>query len=189
MKRKRSRFYDLPAESPRKATRLAKRAKASRPKPRRAAVLFAVPEGMRRCPSCKQVLPLESFYRNTRKNAYSSKCRDCLIEYAREWAKKNREYLRRWRAANRRRWIEYRRRALSTPEARAKQQARSDFNVAVRRGRINRPSECSACGVKCRPEGHHDDYAKPLHVKWLCRPCHSLAHRLARRAKKTVDTS
>ena len=47
--------------------------------------------------------------------------------------------------------------------------------LAVRTGRLV-PGPCEVCG---RPdtEGHHDDYAAPLVVRWLCRPHHRALHR------------
>ena len=53
----------------------------------------------------------------------------------------------------------------------------SIYTSALRSGALNRPSECSVCGKKCKPHGHHTDYSKPLDVKWLCRKCHADAHR------------
>ncbi len=47
--------------------------------------------------------------------------------------------------------------------------------AAVRTGRIRRPSSCSECHEPCRAQAHHDDYAKPLEVRWLCRACHRIA--------------
>jgi len=41
---------------------------------------------------------------------------------------------------------------------------------------------CEECG-KTPAEGHHDDYEKPLSVRWLCRLHHKGHHAAQRRAK------
>jgi hypothetical protein len=43
---------------------------------------------------------------------------------------------------------------------------------AVRSGRLIRPSTCENCGLACKPEASHDDYAKRFEVAWLCHDCH-----------------
>jgi hypothetical protein len=48
-------------------------------------------------------------------------------------------------------------------------------NNAVRDGRlVRKPFE--GCGTTIRVEAHHDDYAKPLEVRWFCRTCHRAEH-------------
>jgi hypothetical protein len=50
---------------------------------------------------------------------------------------------------------------------------------AVRDGRIEKPSNCQRCRmstVSRRLHAHHDDYAKPLDVEWLCAKCHREEH-------------
>ena len=58
-----------------------------------------------------------------------------------------------------------------------KRQASTAVGNAVRGGRLIKPDHCEACGVcPARLHGHHDDYAKPLDVRWLCPKCHSQWH-------------
>lgn len=49
---------------------------------------------------------------------------------------------------------------------------------AVRDGRLVKPGSCEDCGsTPNRLHGHHDDYAFPLVVRWLCPGCHNKWHK------------
>lgn len=50
--------------------------------------------------------------------------------------------------------------------------AYSVLNNAVRKGEVLR-RPCEVCG---REDAHHDDYRKPLEVRWLCKPHHRDHH-------------
>jgi DNA-binding XRE family transcriptional regulator/ribosomal protein S27AE len=43
---------------------------------------------------------------------------------------------------------------------------------AIRSGELIRARSCERCGSGVHVIAHHDDYAKPLDVRWLCRKCH-----------------
>ena len=58
--------------------------------------------------------------------------------------------------------------------ARQRANARSYANVYLKRGKLVR-QPCEVCGADA--EMHHDDYSKPLDVRWLCRE-HHLDHHL-----------
>ncbi len=47
---------------------------------------------------------------------------------------------------------------------------------AVSSGVLVRPSNCSDCGRGRYCVAHHDDYSKPLGVRWLCQSCHAGFH-------------
>ena len=74
-------------------------------------------------------------------------------------------------------------RSLETPEQRAarlartkeKDAARSKFASHIQRGLIIR-QPCEICG-ETPAEGHHDDYDKPLEVRWLCFRHHRELHK------------
>lgn len=78
-----------------------------------------------------------------------------------EWREKNKElyvkWIRKWQLANR-----------------EKINAHAMVHRAVTRGKLERAKFCEKCGSnKGKMEGHHEDYSKPLEVKWLCRLCHA----------------
>lgn len=52
--------------------------------------------------------------------------------------------------------------------------ARAILNYAIKRGEIVR-QPCEKCGDPIS-EGHHDDYSKPLEVRWLCKTHHMKVH-------------
>jgi len=52
--------------------------------------------------------------------------------------------------------------------------ARAYANTYQRRGKLA-PMPCEKCGIE-ETVKHHDDYRKPLAVRWFCRPCHRAHH-------------
>lgn len=65
-------------------------------------------------------------------------------------------------------------------EARRRANARAYLHVYIKRGKVKR-GPCEVAGCKARAEAHHDDYDKPLEVRWLCTEHHRAHHK---RAKK-----
>jgi hypothetical protein len=54
---------------------------------------------------------------------------------------------------------------------------------AVRSGKLLNPQVCESCHGSVRfkdgrsgVQAHHDDYSKPLSVRWLCQRCHHAWH-------------
>ncbi len=58
-----------------------------------------------------------------------------------------------------------------------KQAARRKVMIAVKKGKLLKPTACSKCKRSVPVLGHHKDYSKPLVVEWLCRTCHAWAHK------------
>lgn len=66
-------------------------------------------------------------------------------------------------------------RARKTP-ATLKDIAHVMVTKTVKDGVLIRPDRCSICNALGRMNAHHDDYARPLDVRWLCHKCHYNAH-------------
>lgn len=57
-----------------------------------------------------------------------------------------------------------------------KVQARNATNYALITGFLNK-LPCEVCGTMKYLEAHHEDYSKPLEIRWLCRKHHAEHHR------------
>ena len=67
-----------------------------------------------------------------------------------------------------------RRRIHGTPEQKLKIAARDEVRKARLRGDLV-PQPCEVCGIQ-PTHAHHDDYTKPLEVRWFCRRHHGELH-------------
>lgn len=132
------------------------------------------------CFKCHEVLPLSAFYRHPMMgDGHLGKCKECTKRDVRANRRlkleKYREYDRdRFKNDPERRAAQYATAAEMAAKYPEKERARNAVNNAVRDGRlIRRP--CEVCGNP-KSEGHHDDYSKPLEVRWLCRVHHEAFH-------------
>ncbi len=130
------------------------------------------------CTECGVDKPLSEFRRKrTGKYGRQSSCKPCSNAKLDVWRAKAREqrlaYNREYYATARGREV------ISNYQARkpAKKVAQLALQRAIERGLIVRPERCEDCNGTNRVEGHHNDYAKPLEVRWLCRICHKAWHR------------
>lgn len=90
------------------------------------------------------------------------------LNAVRSWRKAHPDYMKNWRAANKNKVRQFEK------ETAHKYRARSAVLRAVRSGKIVKKS-CEVCN-ESRVQAHHEDYSKPLEVKWLCREHHEAHH-------------
>ena len=126
---------------------------------------------MKTCFKCKKRLPLDAFYRHSAMaDGYLGKCKECAkldvkANYKRRVEEKRAYDSVRTRTTDRRAAkLRYQQTARSKhPD---KNRARARVAYALRTGKIER-RPCEVCGDP-KSEAHHEDYAKPLDVRWLC---------------------
>jgi hypothetical protein len=131
------------------------------------------------CFKCGENKALTDFYKHSQmKDGHLNKCKCCA---KRDVHKHRDDNIERVRAYDRARGS--RQSAESLREYRAanpiKYAAHLLLNNRLRDGKLVKPDLCESCG-ECgehrRLHGHHDDYAKPLEVRWLCPACHHKWH-------------
>lgn len=125
-------------------------------------------ETIKACTWCWNEKPLTDFHRLKRAlDGRSSHCKVCHRKIARESFRKQYTGSRRLVLLER-----GRKRYAQNPRP-----ARVGYIVwaAIACGKLVR-LPCEECQVE-PAQAHHDDYDKPLDVRWLCGSCHSLLHR------------
>lgn len=136
-------------------------------------------EEIQECICCKIVKPLSEFYVHPQMgNGHLGKCKECIKAYQhihyRETIVKHALYERdRSKKKSRRaKALDYqRKRRANRPDRDA---AYRKVRYAIMSGNLER-KPCEKCG-DVNTEAHHDDYSRPLDVRWLCYGCHLLVH-------------
>ena len=152
---------------------------------------------MKKCFKCSQEKPLSDFYNHKdMADGRVNKCKSCNKKDVQDNYRANighyKEYERSrailpHRVLAREEYEKTEEGKASTAKAKRKWAKRNPIkrmashvvNNAVRDGKIIKPCNCSDCNSEpTRLHGHHDDYAYPLVVRWLCPGCHNKWHKL-----------
>lgn len=150
------------------------------------------------CFKCGERKPLSEFYKHPKMaDGHLGKCKictrrdtavrvNCLMKTDLAWvereAERCREKTRRKRLAG---WVSpAAKEGKKAWEKRNKIKKRAQGMVtrAILSGKLTR-EPCCICGDP-KTEGHHDDYSKPLDVRWLCKKHHDEVHREINRLRR-----
>lgn len=150
------------------------------------------------CFKCGECKPLSEFYKHPQMaDGHLGKCKTCtrrdtakrvdhLMQTDLEWIEKEmqrcREKTKRKRDAG---WLSPAAKAARLAWAkrnRVKTRAHAKVKKAIESGELTR-EPCCICGDP-KTEGHHDDYSKPLNVRWLCKKHHDEVHRELNRLRR-----
>jgi hypothetical protein len=149
---------------------------------------------MKVCRNCLIEKPLFDFYKHNKMlDGHLNKCKDCVKLRVNNHRAENVEAARKYdktrnskphRVAARKLYIQ-------TKEGKeAKKRAQQNYakrypltyaahivtSNAIKNGRLIKQNNCSVCESNIKVEAHHDDYTKPLDVRWLCEKCHKIWH-------------
>ncbi len=151
---------------------------------------------MKTCFKCGETKPATEFYKHKMMaDGLLGKCKTCAKRDVRENRAGKIEYYqaydrarsqsddRRMRAAEyaktpRGREITSKAKADWAARNTEKRVAHYQVSNAIRDGKLAK-APCEQCGAK-KAQAHHDDYTKPLDVRWLCTKCHATHHRKLR---------
>lgn len=137
----------------------------------------------RTCKACEIIKEQSAFYFNKVRNLFFGKCKDCYLAAKRKYREEHPELMRICDRANN---VRFRNTASGKRTVRKhsinwrnknplKRTAQRKVNNAIKCGRLVRKN-CEVCNA-AKVDAHHDDYEKPLTVRWLCRKHHVDWHR------------
>lgn len=150
---------------------------------------------MKVCLECNIEKPISDFYKHAAMaDGHLNKCSICVRARVTKHRKANLEKIREYdkQRSNQPHRVKARQEYVKTEIGKqAKTRATVAYNKrypmkyaahvitgnALRDGKLSSASNCSVCNSTTKIEGHHDDYTKPLHLRWLCEKCHKEWHR------------
>ena len=150
---------------------------------------------MKVCRECNIEKPLFDFYTHARmKDGHLNKCKVCVKSRVHKYTEVNSEKRKQWvrNYISSEKGKEKSAQYFSTEHGKAVKKRSSEnyrkryplkikanhlVAYALECGNLMKPSVCSECKSESKLEGHHDDYTKPLVIRWLCISCHKSWHR------------
>lgn len=146
---------------------------------------------MRICTSCNEFKDESAFYK-TSDGGIAAACKECAKARVRANYRRKRDDYREYERARALlpKRVKARAEYAASPQGRMrgnlakrrfiernplKRKAHAIVGNAIRDGRLLR-EPCEVCGTK-DAQAHHDDYGKPLEVRWLCTTHHAEWHR------------
>lgn len=148
---------------------------------------------MKRCFKCGESKSYGEFYKHPRmKDGHTNKCKECTkqavcenyrrnIDHYREYERERAMLPHRIDARKRYQLTEEGRKSLQKAKSRwrernhEKYKAHCKVSNAIRDGKLQK-KRCEECG-STNSHAHHDDYNKPLDVRWLCSMHHRQWHK------------
>jgi hypothetical protein len=133
----------------------------------------------KKCFKCNSVKPLNDFYKHQQMaDGHLNKCKECTKNDANKHRYENLEAIReydRQRSKNKDRIkASYEITKAWRQADLRRSKAHSMVARAIKSGTLQR-CPCEQCGNQ-KSVAHHDDYDKPLEVRWLCQICHVQFH-------------
>jgi hypothetical protein len=150
---------------------------------------------MKVCRECQIEKPLSYFYKHAKMaDGHLNKCIVCVKARVGKYREANLERVREYdkKRSNQPHRVIARKEYVKTEEGKqTKKKAMDAYKKrfpmvyashvitgnAIRNGKLIQASNCSICNSTEKIEGHHDDYTRPLKVRWLCESCHKEWHR------------
>lgn len=155
---------------------------------------------VKNCFKCNKKKPLKDFYKHPQMpDGHVNKCKECNKKDVRENREARRDYYNHFdrersktperKAAAKLKWEREKNDPICKERARqsrkewikkneVKRAAHVLVGHAIKAGKLI-PEKCEVCGKK-KVDAHHDDYTKPLDVRWLCRKHHIEHHKKER---------
>lgn len=136
-------------------------------------------DALKKCFKCGEEKPRSEYYKHQKMgDGLLGKCKECTKQDVRAGRSERLEYYRQYDLARAKTPA---RRATKNSVQRKRRAAHPEKSIAHRAvraavlsGRLTR-GPCEECG-ESETHAHHDDYSKPLDVRWLCKVCHRNVH-------------
>lgn len=141
------------------------------------------------CSHCRERKPMANFNKNrSEKDGYHHDCKQCVKMCNRRYYEKNREKLLKQNKAYSKTEKGKLSESKGTKKFREnnpeKKKAKEMARYATITGKLKK-QPCEICGDP-KVQRHHEDYSKPLEVRWLCAKHHAEIHVLKRRRNETL---